>query len=408
MSEFQTKLNSVPSGGFLTDRDKDKKPILDVRELGIDFDALAPQTREAMRMGLPVEELVPVTAEVMPGIKVSGMFSPRFYRDHNNELKVALDAPLAVPEYEHEEYKMMFSTQEKAALERGGTLERLMKHKDPLTGEEEWCFVGKNAATNRLVFQPKREVAAAICNDIRRRSAACNATTNCAGASCALSTARRSRSKRWISAASRSCTGIRVRSPDNRLHGFGVHGRSHTEVVRRKVCALPAQISDPAGFRNRQDFRDRTRRFHTSYPEMTRRRTICPPPSCRLSSHVDEIRFEQFEDRRLRIENLTSDGRIGNQSVIAVILQTAGAEVENHTHLFTCQVRLRTNRRPQLGEQSVESFDRLEEVLAQCRKFGGRAQDDAVVHRFSAGMKFACKIRAMSVSRKTILLPSEE
>ena len=28
MSEFQTKLNSVPSGGFLTDRDKDKKPIL--------------------------------------------------------------------------------------------------------------------------------------------------------------------------------------------------------------------------------------------------------------------------------------------------------------------------------------------------------------------------------------------
>ena len=37
---FQTKLNSVPSGGFLTDRDKDKKPILDVRELGIDFGGL--------------------------------------------------------------------------------------------------------------------------------------------------------------------------------------------------------------------------------------------------------------------------------------------------------------------------------------------------------------------------------
>ena len=139
--------------------DKVEIPRAELQELGIDFDALTPQTREAMRMGLPVEELVPVTAEVMPGIKVSGMFSPRFYRDHNNELKVTLDAPLAVPEYEHEEYKMMFSTQEKAALERGGTLERLMKHKDPLTGEEEWCFVGKNAATNRLVFQPKREVA---------------------------------------------------------------------------------------------------------------------------------------------------------------------------------------------------------------------------------------------------------
>ena len=37
MSEFKTRLHSVPSGGFLTDRDKDKKPILDVRELGIDF-----------------------------------------------------------------------------------------------------------------------------------------------------------------------------------------------------------------------------------------------------------------------------------------------------------------------------------------------------------------------------------
>lgn len=40
MSEYQTKLHSVPSGGFLTDRDKDKKPILDVRELGIDFGGL--------------------------------------------------------------------------------------------------------------------------------------------------------------------------------------------------------------------------------------------------------------------------------------------------------------------------------------------------------------------------------
>ena len=40
MSEFQTELHSVPSGGFLTDRDKDKKPILDVRELGIDFGGL--------------------------------------------------------------------------------------------------------------------------------------------------------------------------------------------------------------------------------------------------------------------------------------------------------------------------------------------------------------------------------
>ena len=46
MSEFQTKLHSVPSGGFLTDRDKDKKPILDVRELGIDFGGLTARSEE--------------------------------------------------------------------------------------------------------------------------------------------------------------------------------------------------------------------------------------------------------------------------------------------------------------------------------------------------------------------------
>ena len=54
MSEFQTKLHSVPSGGFLTDRDKDKKPILDVRELGIDFGGLtAVKTKSARHTASP-------------------------------------------------------------------------------------------------------------------------------------------------------------------------------------------------------------------------------------------------------------------------------------------------------------------------------------------------------------------
>ena len=51
MSEFQTKLHSVPSGGFLTDRDKDKKPILDVRELGIDFGGLTAVNEFNMAIG---------------------------------------------------------------------------------------------------------------------------------------------------------------------------------------------------------------------------------------------------------------------------------------------------------------------------------------------------------------------
>ena len=53
MSEFQTKLHSVPSGGFLTDRDKDKKPILDVRELGIDFGGLIAVDGSILIDGMP-------------------------------------------------------------------------------------------------------------------------------------------------------------------------------------------------------------------------------------------------------------------------------------------------------------------------------------------------------------------
>ena len=36
----EQKLYSIPSGGFLTERDKDKRPIRDVRSLGIDFGGL--------------------------------------------------------------------------------------------------------------------------------------------------------------------------------------------------------------------------------------------------------------------------------------------------------------------------------------------------------------------------------
>lgn len=133
-------------------------PRSEMKELGIDFDALSPTTQEQMRLGLPVKELVPTTIQVSDSVTMTGEFAPRFYRDHNNELKVALDAPLARPEYESENYEMMFSTQEKAQMERGATLERLVQHKDAITGREEWCYVGFNSTTNRLAFQPKKEV----------------------------------------------------------------------------------------------------------------------------------------------------------------------------------------------------------------------------------------------------------
>lgn len=138
--------------------DQAEIPRAEIKELGIDFDALKPETQEQMRMGLPVKELVQATVKVSPNVAVSGMFAPRFYRDHNDGLKVALDTPLAHPEFESERYNMQFSTQEKTQLAQGGTLERLISHKDPVTGREDWCFVGMNDVTNRLCFQPKRDV----------------------------------------------------------------------------------------------------------------------------------------------------------------------------------------------------------------------------------------------------------
>lgn len=138
--------------------DHNEIPRAELKELGIDFDALKPGTQEQMRLGLPVTELVPATVQISPDVTVTGEFAPRFYRDHNDALKIALDAPLARPEYESEDYKMMFSTQEKAQLEKGETLQRLVQHKDAITGQLEWSFVGFNQATNKLAFQPKREV----------------------------------------------------------------------------------------------------------------------------------------------------------------------------------------------------------------------------------------------------------
>lgn len=138
--------------------DHNEIPRAELKELGIDFDALTPRTQEQLRMGLPVGELVPATVQVSPNVTTTGLFAPRFYRDHNDALKVALDTALPRPEFENEQYQKLFSTQEKATMAQGGTLERLVLHKDAATGREEWCFVGFNAATNRLVFQPKREV----------------------------------------------------------------------------------------------------------------------------------------------------------------------------------------------------------------------------------------------------------
>ena len=65
MSEFQTKLHSVPSGGFLTDRDKDKKPILG----SSDLDQASPLTAS-----LQTDFLLPLIYPVVRDGKIKAKF----------------------------------------------------------------------------------------------------------------------------------------------------------------------------------------------------------------------------------------------------------------------------------------------------------------------------------------------
>ena len=80
MSEFKTRLHSVPSGGFLTDRDKDKKPILDVRELGIDFGGLTAVDGFNLMIGRNE-----ITGLIGPnGAGKTTVFNPRLHPDRWN------------------------------------------------------------------------------------------------------------------------------------------------------------------------------------------------------------------------------------------------------------------------------------------------------------------------------------
>ena len=78
MSEFQTKLNSVPSGGFLTDRDMDKKPILDVRELGIDFGGLT--AVDGFNLMIGRNEITGLIGPTVPARPPCSTCSPTFYQ----------------------------------------------------------------------------------------------------------------------------------------------------------------------------------------------------------------------------------------------------------------------------------------------------------------------------------------
>ena len=118
---------------------------------------VSPQELEAMKLGLSTQEIHDLNFK-LGNMSVVGQFALSPYRDQNNEVQIGLQSVLARPEYEREEYKMVFSTSDKETLAAGRTLDRLVELPNPHTGEKEWCHVGLNRATNRFVTVPHREV----------------------------------------------------------------------------------------------------------------------------------------------------------------------------------------------------------------------------------------------------------
>ena len=128
--------------------------LQELKEMGI---VVSSAELEKMKHGLPCTELHDVNLKV-GDIPIVGQFALQPYRDMNGEVQVGLTSALPRPEFEREEYRMMFSTSEKEQLLAGKTPDRLYELPNPHTGEKEWCFATLNPATNRLVTIPKNEV----------------------------------------------------------------------------------------------------------------------------------------------------------------------------------------------------------------------------------------------------------
>ena len=128
--------------------------LQELKEMGI---IVTPKELDAMKHGLPCTELHDVQLKV-GGVAVTGQFALQPYRDMNGDVQIGLQGTLPRPEFEREEYRMMFSTSEKEQLLAGKTPDRLYELPNPHTGEKEWCFATLNPATNRLATVPKRDV----------------------------------------------------------------------------------------------------------------------------------------------------------------------------------------------------------------------------------------------------------
>ena len=130
--------------------------LQELKEMGI---IVTTEELKTMKHGLPCTELHDVNLKI-GNIPVAGQFALHPYKDQNGDVQVGLTSALPRPEFEREEYRMMFSTSEKEQLLAGKTPDRLYELPNPHTGKKEWCFATLNPATNRLVTVPKSDVPA--------------------------------------------------------------------------------------------------------------------------------------------------------------------------------------------------------------------------------------------------------
>ncbi len=128
--------------------------LKELKELGI---IVTPQELEAMKLGLPTKELHDVQLKI-GDLVVTGQFALHPYRDLNGDVQVGLQSALAHPEFNREEYRMIFSSSDKEQMAAGKTPDRLYQLPHPITGEKQWCFATLNPTTNRLAIVPKSEV----------------------------------------------------------------------------------------------------------------------------------------------------------------------------------------------------------------------------------------------------------
>lgn len=128
--------------------------LQELKEMGI---IVTTEELNAMKHGLPCTELHDVNLKI-GNMPIVGQFALHPYKDQNGDVQVGLMSALPRPEFEREEYRMMFSTSEKEQLLAGKTPDRLYELPNPHTGEKEWCFATLNPATNRLATVPKRDV----------------------------------------------------------------------------------------------------------------------------------------------------------------------------------------------------------------------------------------------------------